>query len=259
MGFESDAFRYDVDKNGNATKEPTQNNFRNFEEIEEEEDNNDDDDVNDNDYGKVRDLNKHCRDLKYLRSSVQQKLCVRNTKVISIMGRGARQAMDECKYQFKFKRWNCTTFKQPQNVYGSVTRLKSKETAFVYAVNSAAAMFQVTRACAKGELKKCQCDHKSRDENLENYQKKNNVQKNGNEWGGCSDNVLFGYKLSKKFVDSEEHQDLKLAKVDVEGKKELIYNKKEFKLINLHNNEIGRRVIFFIYFINLYRFKIVLF
>lgn len=43
-------------------------------------------------------------------------------------------------------------------------------------------------------------------------------------WGGCSDNVAFGEKISKQFVDAlEGGQDSRAA-------------------INLHNNEAGRLV-----------------
>ena len=43
-------------------------------------------------------------------------------------------------------------------------------------------------------------------------------------WGGCSDNVDFGEKISKQYVDAQETgQDSRAA-------------------VNLHNNEAGRLV-----------------
>jgi len=43
-------------------------------------------------------------------------------------------------------------------------------------------------------------------------------------WGGCSDNVDFGERISKQYVDSQEAgQDSRAA-------------------VNLHNNEAGRKV-----------------
>lgn len=46
-------------------------------------------------------------------------------------------------------------------------------------------------------------------------------------WGGCSDNVAFGEKISKQFVDAlEGGHDSRAA-------------------VNLHNNEAGRLVSFF--------------
>lgn len=44
------------------------------------------------------------------------------------------------------------------------------------------------------------------------------------EWGGCSDNIGFGYKFSREFVDAGE-----------KGR-----NARE--KMNLHNNEAGRAV-----------------
>jgi len=48
-------------------------------------------------------------------------------------------------------------------------------------------------------------------------------------WGGCSDNIMFGEKISKQFVDALENgHDSRAA-------------------INLHNNEAGRLVRLTIY------------
>ena len=44
------------------------------------------------------------------------------------------------------------------------------------------------------------------------------------KWGGCSDNVGFGEKISKQYID------------------ELETGKDERAIVNLHNNEAGRRV-----------------
>lgn len=44
------------------------------------------------------------------------------------------------------------------------------------------------------------------------------------KWGGCSDNVAFGQRISKQYID------------------ELETGKDERAIVNLHNNEAGRRV-----------------
>lgn len=44
------------------------------------------------------------------------------------------------------------------------------------------------------------------------------------EWGGCSDNIVFGYKLAREFVDTGERGRTLREKM------------------NLHNNEAGRVV-----------------
>lgn len=74
--------------------------------------------------------------------------------------------------------------------------------------------YTITRACTRGELTECNCDDKVRNKDT----------KGKFEWGGCSENVHFGALFSKEFVDSKENAN------ETEG------------LINLHNNEAGRRV-----------------
>lgn len=97
-------------------------------------------------------------------------------------------------------------------------------------------MYQVTKACTRGELRGCTCISRKLkydrpiDTNNNERLKDDNMGKY--EWGGCSENVIFGYKLSKIFVDSKEKEDDNNGRISqVEG-----------KLINLHNNEVGRRV-----------------
>jgi hypothetical protein len=171
---------------------------------------------------------------------MQRKLCKKNAKLIDIMSRAAKLAIEECQYQFKFKRWNCTIFNRT-NIYGGLTQTRSKETAFIYSIYSAAAMYEVTKACSRGELKKCSCNNQARQESVSNSKDIRHYQ-----FGGCSDNVLFGYKLSKHFVDSNENS--KTIKTSQENDQDLYLNQ-EHKLMNLHNNEVGRRVNFIIFFL----------
>lgn len=99
----------------------------------------------------------------------------------------------------------------------------TRETAFIYSILSAGVTDSVTRACSAGNLTDCTCDPTN--------DGKNSVE--GWVWGGCSDNIDYGLKFSRKFVDAPEvlqHQD-----------SQSIRNK-----MNVHNNEVGRRVIFLI-------------
>ena len=89
----------------------------------------------------------------------------------------------------------------------------SRESAFVYAVSSAGVVHEVTRACSRGELSDCTCDSNRKGRSRKGF-----------EWGGCSDNVAYGLRFAKLFVDSREQERDARAKM------------------NLHNNFVGRRV-----------------
>lgn len=80
----------------------------------------------------------------------------------------------------------------------------------------------VSRACREGELSSCGCSRAVRPKDLPRDWL----------WGGCGDNLNYGYRFSKEFVDARE--------------REKSYPKGSYEsarlLMNLHNNEAGRRV-----------------
>nr|XP_040031539.1 protein Wnt-8a-like [Gasterosteus aculeatus aculeatus] len=125
----------------------------------------------------------------------------------SVQG-GAQTGIDECKHQFAWDRWNCPD---------SATQLKglklaTRETSFVHAISSAGVMYTLTRNCSLGDLDNCGCD----------VSMNGKIGGRGWLWGGCSDNVDFGERISKQFVDAQETgQDSRAA-------------------VNLHNNAAGR-------------------
>lgn len=89
----------------------------------------------------------------------------------------------------------------------------SREKAFVHAITSAGVVHEVTRACSRGELRNCSCDKNRKGRSKEGF-----------EWGGCSDNMAYGLRTAKLFVDSGEQETDARAKM------------------NLQNNFVGRRV-----------------
>lgn len=89
----------------------------------------------------------------------------------------------------------------------------SRETAYLYAVSAASVAFAVTRACSRGELDECGCDNRVRQRRPRQWQ-----------WGGCSEDIHFGEEYSRRFVDASQDPNTS------EG------------LMNIHNNEAGRRV-----------------
>ena len=60
----------------------------------------------------------------------------------------------------------------------------SREAAFTHAIGSAGVMNSVSRACRDGQLSTCSCSRASRPSNLNKEW----------IWGGCGDNVEYGYK-----------------------------------------------------------------
>ena len=92
----------------------------------------------------------------------------------------------------------------------------TRETSFVYAISAAGVVYSVTKACSRGSLLQCNCNNNLRD-----------ITADGDwEWGGCHDDVDFGYRKSREFMDSRRRK----RKGDLPTK------------IRLHNNEAGRLV-----------------
>ena len=89
-----------------------------------------------------------------------------------------------------------------------------RETAFIYSITSAAVAHSVSQACSEGTVYTCSCGHNNPARHTHRDWK----------WGGCSDNIKFGYKFSQEFIDVVERgRDLRF-------------------MMNLHNNEAGRTV-----------------
>lgn len=78
-------------------------------------------------------------------------------------------------------------------------------------------VYAITRACSQGELKICNCDGHKRGQHRDS--------EGSFDWGGCSDNIDYGIKFARKFIDAQE----KMVK-DARA------------VMNLHNNQCGRTV-----------------
>jgi len=104
----------------------------------------------------------------------------------------------------------------------------TREAAFVHSISAAGVAHAVTRACSSGELERCGCDRTVRGTSPEGFQ-----------WAGCSDNVAFGAAFSQTFVDARER-----GRVAATSSR---------ALMNLHNNEAGRRVSSRVIMSHLYR------
>lgn len=91
----------------------------------------------------------------------------------------------------------------------------SREAAFTYAITAAGVAHAITAACSQGNLSQCGCDREK-----QGYYN----QEQGWKWGGCSADIKYGIEFSRRFVDARE------------------IKKTPRRLMNLHNNEAGRKV-----------------
>ncbi|XP_046558337.1 protein Wnt-6-like [Haliotis rubra] len=162
----------------------------------------------------VMDPNSICRKTRRL-AGKQRAICRKEPEIVEEVAKGAKMALIECQYQFRNRRWNCTTARRS---ISKILRKDTREAAFVYAITAAGVVFAVTEACSTGRLLQCTCDNNIRD-----------VATDGEwVWGGCGDNVEFGYQKSREFMDARRR---KKRRGDVTT------------LIQLHNNEAGRQAV----------------
>ncbi|XP_070569794.1 protein Wnt-6-like [Ptychodera flava] len=155
--------------------------------------------------------NRICRKTRRM-SGKPREICRKEPEIVEEVSKGTKLGTVECQHQFKNRRWNCTT-----SSFGKILMQDIRETAFVCAVTSAGVTYAVTQACSMGELLQCGCDNSMVGQ----------ISSNGSwEWGGCADNIEFGYQKSKEFMDAQDRR-----RSDVKT------------LVNLHNNEAGRLAI----------------
>lgn len=91
----------------------------------------------------------------------------------------------------------------------------SREAAFTYAIIAAGVAHAITAACTQGNLSDCGCDKQKQGQ----YHRDE-----GWKWGGCSADIRYGIGFAKVFVDARE------------------IKQNARTLMNLHNNEAGRKV-----------------
>lgn len=98
----------------------------------------------------------------------------------------------------------------------------SREAAFTHAISAAGVVHAVSRSCREGDLSTCGCSRARRPKDLHRDW----------IWGGCGDNIEYGYRFAKAFVDVREKE-----RNHPRHSRELAR-----MLLNLHNNEAGRKV-----------------
>lgn len=142
--------------------------------------------------------------------------------LLSIVKAGGHRGLEECQKQFKNEIWNCTlgtkhVYKELPIFVKTTLPQATRETAFLHAISAAAITHEITLQCRQNKIPGCQC-----------VEIRNKPQRgNGDwQWGGCSDNIWFGENATRSFIDGLEQQAESVRRA-----------------VNLHNNEIGRRVV----------------
>ncbi|XP_060774964.1 protein Wnt-6 isoform X3 [Neoarius graeffei] len=172
----------------------------------------------------VMDPNSICRRSKPAGGAYSE-LCQTQPEIIQEVAKGARLGIRECQHQFHHQRWNCTGHGKS---LGKILQQDIRETAFVNGITAAGVLYAVTRACSQGELIHCGCVAIKSSSGSSNEQAMENpnpvLQDQHWQWGGCGDDVDYGYKISRQFMDTRKQK----GKSDIKS------------LIDLHNNEAGR-------------------
>ncbi|XP_029213698.2 protein Wnt-1-like isoform X2 [Acropora millepora] len=142
--------------------------------------------------------------------------------LMSIAKAGANRGLAECQRLFKNEIWNCSV-EDTRSHEGQLPIFiqrtlpsANRETAFLHAISSAAITYEITLQCARRKIPGCGCAETEKPSQVDNSNWK---------WGGCGDNIKFGKKVAKRFMDKLENgNDARTA-------------------FNLHNNEVGRRAV----------------
>ncbi|XP_396945.4 protein Wnt-6 isoform X2 [Apis mellifera] len=169
-----------------------------------------------------------CKKTRRLRGKMAD-ICRKEPSLLKEIARGVQVGTKECQYQFRNRRWNCTTIRRSLR---KILLRDTRETGFVNAITAAGVTYAVTRACTMGHLVECSCDKMtSKGNKLGKLSRTVEMEKSlpteGDwEWGGCGDNVKFGFKKSRDFMDApyRKRSDIKT-------------------LVKLHNNNAGRLAI----------------
>jgi len=176
----------------------------------------------------------YCDNSVLLTSNKQRSLCRLHPRVMSVVARGLKMAIDECQSRFALSRWNCslvledslrddklaaslpTNNKSSPLIFGEVMKNPNRERSYLNAIISAGLAQAMTKACSAGELpEECSCDRKIRSKS----------NKGRIEWVACSDDIDYGARFSRDFTDNLDQNESDTTAT-----------------IYLHNNEVGRRV-----------------
>ncbi|XP_068620900.1 protein Wnt-6 [Battus philenor] len=155
-------------------------------------------------------------------------ICKNETGLLKEITKGVTLGATECAYQFRNRRWNCTTQRRSMR---KILLRDTRETGFVNAITAAGVAYAITRACTAGALLECSCEKEvtkpRRGRVTPVPLPPSPVDTDRWQWGGCSDNIRFGLQKSREFMDSRYKKRSDNIKT----------------LIKLHNHNAGRLTI----------------
>lgn len=132
---------------------------------------------------------------------------------------GVQKALDECREKFKWDRWNCPK-KAFLDILDSFPLPSNKELGYTRALIAASIVLSLTRSCSYGTNNVCGCSNTaslaSHTATLENPPTQF-------IWRGCDEEVKFGFKVSKIYLESQDIQQDEAS-----------------RRIDTHNYEVGR-------------------
>ncbi|CAG7720061.1 unnamed protein product [Allacma fusca] len=174
----------------------------------------------------------------------QVQFCKNNPVFMDSIRVAAGRSIQECQYQFRYNKWNCsidltplggnhnsrrnqrTLAQQHHQQHQQKKKVKfpfvaqgTREAAFIYSLSSAGVAHQLTKSCSAGLSPDCGCDKSLTPSKSSAF-----------KWAGCSDNIDYGVSLSRSFVDAHDHRMSRKNKTVT------------LALVNLHNNEAGRKI-----------------
>ena len=145
-------------------------------------------------------------------------------------------AIQQCAKRFSRERWNCS-IEDDRELFAQTLARGNRESAYLQAIISAGITYSFTQACSRGSLQNCACDY-SRYERFSDIElaRKQNANQRVWHWAGCSDNLAFGIRLSKQFLDAS----VRGAGASAAASKSRAGLR---EMMNLHNNKAGREAI----------------
>ncbi|KAL3314166.1 Protein Wnt-5a [Cichlidogyrus casuarinus] len=126
-------------------------------------------------------------------SHSQIRLCQRHFDHMPVISVGAKIGIEECHERFKFRQWNCSSIGESV-AFGPEINIGSREAGFAHAISAAGVVHALARSCKESRLKSCSCGNDERPTQLHRDW----------IWGGCGDNIKYGYQFAKKFIDIRE-------------------------------------------------------